>query len=211
MHKRFTHLYTALSFVTLLYAEPTRTNTYLTIFVGDIITIIPFNGDRSDKRSKAEKSFKEIYLDAINEARSQTQDCGDYGVKPPAPPLRWNDDLYQAAYLHSYDMAKSDTFSHEGSGTQYDTVAQALHPGEGSTMKERIEYSGYKDWSQIGENIAAGYTTVEGVIAAWLSSPGHCKNLMNPDFEEVGMAEAIDSDSRYGYYWTQDFGTKQQK
>jgi hypothetical protein len=36
----------------------------------------------------------------------------------------------------------------------------------------------------------------------WFKSVGHCKNLMNPDFREVGVAE-------YQTYWAQDFGGRE--
>jgi len=149
---------------------------------------------------------KQKYLDAINQARSQTQDCGYKGIKAPAPALKWNDKLYDAAYMHSNDLAETDTFSHTGSGTKSDLAAQKLHPNVGSTVKERIEYTGYI-WSRYGENIAAGYDTIESTMIAWLDSPGHCANIMNPNFKEVGMALVTKDGSKYYYYWTQDFGT----
>ena len=149
---------------------------------------------------------KQKYLDAINQARSQTQDCGSKGIKAPAPALKWNDKLYDAAYMHSNDLAETDTFSHTGSGTQSDIAAWQLHPNVGSTAKERIEYTGYV-WSRYGENIAAGYGTLASVMTGWLNSPGHCSNIMNPNFKEVGMALVTKDGSKYYYYWTQDFGT----
>jgi uncharacterized protein YkwD len=151
---------------------------------------------------------KQKYLDAINQARSQTQDCGSEGIKEPVPALKWNDKLYDAAYMHSNDLAETDTFSHTGSGTQSDIAAQRLHPGVGSTVTERIEYTGYV-WSRNGENIAAGYGTMESTMIAWLNSPGHCANIMSPNFKEVGMALVIKTNSQYYDYWTQDFGTAQ--
>ena len=151
---------------------------------------------------------KQKYLDAINQVRSQTQDCGYEGIKVSVPALKWNDKLYDAAYMHSNDLAETDTFSHTGSGTQSDIVAWKLHPNVGSTVKERLEYTGYV-WSGYGENIAAGYGTIEGTMIAWLDSPGHCANIMNPNFEEVGVALVIKTDSQYYDYWTQDFGTGQ--
>lgn len=150
--------------------------------------------------------IKQKYLDTINQARSQTQDCGYKGIKAPVAALKWNDKLYDAAHMHSNDLAETDTFSHTGSGTQSDLAAWQVHPNVGSTVKERIEYAGYV-WSRYGENISAGYDTVESAMVAWLDSPGHCSNIMNTDFKEVGMALVTKDGSKYYYYWTQDFGT----
>ena len=155
-------------------------------------------------------AVKQAYLDVINEARSEGRECGEYGYFEAADPVTWSDELYTAAYEHSYDMAISNTFSHTGSGTQSDITAEALHPGEGSSVGERIEYNGYTNWRRYGENIAAGTSMDEAAEAmeGWLESPGHCKNIMNSDFKEVGMALYYHADSHYLHYWTQDFGTR---
>jgi uncharacterized protein YkwD len=167
--------------------------------------------DTADKKTVVARVSEEdraAFLDAINAARAETQDCGDMGVFDPAPALSWNDRLANAAYEHSYDMAQSDTFSHTGSGTQSDATAQLLHPGTGSSFQERIEHQGYTQWRRVGENIAAGYADPEEVVEGWLESPHHCANLMNPVFTEVGMALVTQEGSDYYFYWSQELGTK---
>ncbi len=155
-----------------------------------------------------EESVKIEFLDAINTARSSRQDCGSEGVHEATHDLIWNDNLYKAAYEHSYDLAESDTFDHNGSGTEYDITAQELNLGSGSTFKERIERNGYTNWSTIGENITAGTIIDEAheAIDAWLASDEHCANLMNPNYTEVGMAHYSKARSTYTNYWTQNFG-----
>ena len=172
-------------------------NNIVVITTNDIIVVIDTSStNQSD------------YLDAINQARSTSHDCGEYGIMPPAPPLVWNDKLAYAAQIHSNDLAQSNTFSHTGSGTSSDIVAQEEHPGIGSSYEERAAYAGYTGWIYLGENIAAGYSTVQEVIDAWLSSPGHCHNLMNQDFTEVGMTKVYNSSSTYKTYWAQEFGDR---
>jgi len=41
------------------------------------------------------------------------------------------------------------------------------------------------------------------VMQGWFHSPGHCKNLMNPAFKEIGIAEN-------NTYWVQDFGGREE-
>jgi len=166
--------------------------------------------DNGDTTVPDEDVVKQAYLDVINEARSEGRTCGDYGYFPAADPLTWNEKLYDAALEHSKDMAISNTFSHTGSGTQSDETAEALHPGTGSGVDERIEYNGYTDWNRYGENIAAGTVMDEAseAMEGWLESPGHCKNIMKAEFKEVGMAVYYNEESHYKYYWTQDFGTR---
>ncbi len=148
-------------------------------------------------------------LDAINKARSIQRDCypdDSRGVVGPSPKLYWNDELYASALEHSTDLAMSDTFSHYGSGTKYDITGD----GKPSIFYERIVANGYSNYYTVGENIAGGQTTLEEVMEAWLASPGHCENIMNPNYTEVGIALVIEADSTYGTYWTQNFGSKRQ-
>lgn len=49
--------------------------------------------------------------------------------------------------------------------------------------------------------------TAAAVIQIWLDSDGHCANLMNPGFQDIGMAMVEDANSRFTHYWTQNFGT----
>jgi hypothetical protein len=44
--------------------------------------------------------------------------------------------------------------------------------------------------------------SINEVMNGWIKSPGHCKNLMNPQFKEVGVAEDHT-------YWVQDFGGRE--
>lgn len=130
-------------------------------------------------------------LQRVNEARAQPRNCGSRAFEA-APALSWNGELADAALAHSRDMAKQDFFSHRAP--------------DGSMVSDRANRAGYS-WERIGENIAAGQGAADQVMAGWLASPGHCSNIMNPDFTEMGAAYAIDKSSAAGSYWTQVFGT----
>ncbi len=134
-------------------------------------------------------------LQQVNTARSQARECGSTNHTAAAP-LKWDCKLQQAALGHSRDMAENDFFAHTGSN--------GLGPGF------RIDQQGYqaRTW---GENIAAGYATIESVVAGWLGSSGHCRNLMNPSFTDLGMASVETSGSSYSIYWTQVFATPAQQ
>ena len=129
-------------------------------------------------------------LQLVNAARSQSQDCGVNGVRSAVGALVWDCKLATAALNHSQDMASNNFFDHTGTGN--------TSPGD------RIDNVGYS-WSSYGENIAAGQTTVESVVAGWLDSDGHCSNIMGSSFIEFGSAKVEESNSRYKIYWTQNF------
>ncbi|MGW1652640.1 CAP domain-containing protein [Streptomyces atratus] len=107
--------------------------------------------------------------------------------KAGCSPLTVNAKLTKAAQDHSADMASHRNMSHTGS--------------DGSAPGDRITRAGYR-WSAYGENVAYGYTTPESVMAGWMDSPGHKRNILDCSFKEIGVGLA-----QPGSYWTQDFGT----
>jgi uncharacterized protein YkwD len=130
-------------------------------------------------------------LTLVNQARAAPRTCGAQGFRP-APPLAWSEALATAALGHSKDMAEKRYFNHQ-------------EPG-GSDPAERATRAGYR-WSRISENIASGQRTVEEAMAAWLDSPGHCANIMNPSMTEMGAAYAVNpANENRTPYWTQMFG-----
>ncbi|MEW7987484.1 MAG: Ig-like domain-containing protein [Candidatus Thiodiazotropha sp.] len=133
-----------------------------------------------------------VMLSLINNARAAARSCGTTNY-PAAPSLAWHCSLEQAAQGHSTSMADNDFFNHIG--------LDESDPGD------RITATGYI-WRTYGENIAAGYPDEESAVSALLDSPGHCANIMNPGFSEVGTAVAENSASTYVIYWTQNFADR---
>lgn len=133
-------------------------------------------------------NFQQEVISRINQIRATARACGSL-TYAAAPPLKWNDKLFNAAAGHSADMAAKNYFSH----TSLD----------GRSFSQRITNAGY-DWRAAGENIAAGQTSVAQVMTAWVNSPGHCANLMNKNFTEVGVACVKNDASSYRYYWTME-------
>ena len=149
------------------------------------------------------KSEIQRFLALVNKARSVGRTCGRKGYYPPVLALSWSDKLYKSAYEHSQDLAVSNTFSHDGSGAESDWTG--FPNNKSSTMRERIESYNY-EWFAIAENIAAGNESAEATVQQWLTSPGHCTNIMSSSVTEIGMAEATNLNAVYRHYWTQNFG-----
>jgi uncharacterized protein YkwD len=93
--------------------------------------------------------------------------------------LRLNRRLSRAARWHSHDMVKRRYFDH---------VSRS-----GKDVVDRLYRSGYlggrSSWT-VGENLAWG-TNVRGtprqIVRAWMRSPGHRQNILNPRFREIGI------------------------
>lgn len=130
-------------------------------------------------------------LKLVNAARAEPRTCGRQKFSA-APPVAWNEKLASAAHAHSRDMASRNYFRHESK--------------DGSQVDIRASQAGYR-WRSIGENIATGQGSPEQAVSGWLASPGHCVNIMNRNFTEMGAAYAVNPNSDTTIYWTQVFGT----
>ncbi len=131
-------------------------------------------------------------LELTNQARAAARRCGSQAFKA-AKSLRWSDKLAEASRRHAEDMAQHNYFSHGGR--------------DGSSPAQRAQRAGYR-YKSVGENIAAGRPmSPEAAVAGWVKSPGHCANLMNPGFTEMGAAFAVNDKSERGVVWAQVFGT----
>lgn len=122
-------------------------------------------------------------LAAVNRVREAGGVCGDE-VMPPAPALIWDARLEAAAREHARDMSQNGFFGHTGS--------------DGAGLGERVDRAGY-DWVSVGENLARRQRSVGEVVTDWQRSEGHCRNLHDPGFREIGAA-LVDG------HWTQVFG-----
>lgn len=134
--------------------------------------------------------FAATALARINQLRAAGASCRGAGNFAAAGALSWSAPLTQAAEVHSQDMVGKNFFSHTGSA--------------GSSLADRVNATGYA-WSSLGENIAAGYANVDSVLNGWMASDGHCANIMNPAFNQVGLVCVTGSAANsYNTYWTLD-------
>ncbi len=125
-------------------------------------------------------------MDLVNfERQKATLSDGIY-----RPNLIWDNMLSQAALYHSQDMLRQQYFEHE--------VPLDKDPGIGRTPSERAIYYGYIS-SSVGwaENLfyksfSGKYQSFspEEAVNAWMGSPGHRANILNPKMREMGLGIA---------------------
>jgi hypothetical protein len=126
-------------------------------------------------------------LQLVNEVRARGARCGERSFAP-APPMRLSDTLGTVAFGHANDMARHNYFEHEDL--------------TGHSPADRVRAVGYQE-KLVGENIAYGPKSAEEVVKGWLDSPGHCENIMDPRFAEMGIAFAAGQSARRGLFWVQ--------
>jgi uncharacterized protein YkwD len=89
-----------------------------------------------------------------------------------------------------------------------DVMVSHRYFSHGADFGARISAVGFR-WSSIGENIATGYRTPAAVVRGWMASAGHCQNVLNPNYRQVGTGvidRSIAGFSTSAGTWTQDFG-----
>lgn len=136
-----------------------------------------------------EMEMGQRFLAKINQARQTGYKCGDKQY-PAAAPLKLNDLLAKAARLHAEDVFKHPGIGHRGS--------------DGSSPTERAKRAGYP--VGVGENLTNLSDVPEDAAQSLLGSPGHCENIMNPGFNEMGLGYYIDPTRMPGIIWVQKLG-----
>jgi len=105
-----------------------------------------------------------------------------FGLKP----LALDQALNRVARLQALDMAWADNVSHHGLGR--------------TSLGWRVTQSGFK-WWVVAENVAAGQPTPEAVMSAWMHSPGHRRNILDPRLTHLGVGCVDRFDSPYFRFW----------
>ena len=124
---------------------------------------------------------KKEMLNEVNKLRIKGIVCGEKYM-PPVKPLKWGDCVANSAQLHAKNMYNFNFFSHTSIN--------------GDSPSDRTHIVGCE--LNIGENIALGYENVKNVVFGWRWSTGHCKNIMNSRYTELGAGRA-------GTFWVQNF------
>lgn len=101
-------------------------------------------------------------------------------------PLQADSHLSYIAYMKSKDMSDLGYFAHQS-------------PTYGSPF-EMMESFGYQ-FVRAGENLARNFTSPAAVVNAWMGSPGHRENILNPNYDYIGIG-------LFNNHWTQLFSSK---
>ncbi|MDB5160451.1 MAG: hypothetical protein JWO99_714 [Candidatus Saccharibacteria bacterium] len=89
------------------------------------------------------------------------------------PALNLNSQLNSAALAKANDMFAKDYWAHNAP--------------DGKTPWQFIQEAGY-NYVYAGENLAMDFSTSNGVVSGWMTSPGHRANILNTNYQDVGYA-----------------------
>ncbi len=148
--------------------------------VPETIVLANSTPDTLSKEASFVPKEHKVMLELLNAARAEARLCGEVWFESAAP-LSFNAVLFEPAVLHAQDMNMHKYFSHTGA--------------DGSDVAKRVSRTGYT-WAKVAENLAYGtvnaYTEAD-IVKGWLNSPGHCQNIMNPAFTEIGLSKYTDN------------------
>jgi uncharacterized protein YkwD len=135
----------------------------------------------STSRIREIESLEQQCLDEVNRVRRARR----------LSRLDFYDDLLPVARLYSRRMAEERFFSHTDP--------------DGRTVRERVDDAEIR-WRMVGENLASSNGYINPVAASlhsWMDSPGHRRNILDPDFRLTAIGAWIDSDGTV--YFTEIF------
>ncbi|QOS98850.1 hypothetical protein JNUCC42_20815 [Brevibacterium sp. JNUCC-42] len=125
-------------------------------------------------QEEIDRAMEKQILDLTNVIRYRYQ----------VPALRWNEKAAFTARSHSIDMQRNQYFDHISATT-------------GLSPFDRLKKNGLT-YQIAGENISAGFPDAIEAYQSWLNSLGHRKNVLEKQFEELGVGVSAD-------YFTENF------
>lgn len=149
-----------------------REHTLLSLFILSILLLlISFSSYTLIRTTHYGSSVAEsILLDLTNTSR----------IRNGLPPLAINEKLRNAARMKSEDMVTRRYFSH--------------YAPDGTTPWSWITKAGYK-YTYAGENLAIRFNNSYAIEKAWLNSPTHRENILNPNYHDTGLLVVNDTSS----------------
>lgn len=159
----------------VIVANPQIENPDL-IYPGDKI-YVPLYGEKKEQQRSVDSVEKQV-IDLTNEERA----------KNGLAPLAYNNELCNVARAKCQDMIDNHYFDHHS-------------PTYGSPFDMMKSFN--IDYSAAGENIAKGQRNAHEVVTGWMNSEGHRKNILNSNYNQIGVGCVKDSQGTI--YWTQMF------
>jgi hypothetical protein len=136
------------------------------------------------------QTFECEVLELTNQRRAQGASCGGTRM-PPVGPLSRQQQLTSSARAHAKDMGDRNYFAHDSL--------------DGRSPFDRMQAAGFSGLT-MAENISAGQPSPRQVVDGWMSSPGHCANIMNASVTSLGVGYYHATSGKFRHMWVQNFG-----
>lgn len=152
--------------------------------------LLPFvvAGCQNDTPAPAKPSFYEDLASPtahVDQVKAQAM-LNEYRAHSGIAPLALDPRLSAIAADYARKMADADKMGHDVDGR--------------SLLGARLKSYGYQ-FSNAGENVAAGYHTLAEAFSGWRQSPPHDRGMKDPDMSLMGIGTAYNPNSKYKVFW----------
>ena len=151
-----------ISIPTPLATRSARSSVLRTLALAMMVVLAASYSLRAQSNQSEVVPAERALFDALNRER----------IAQGLPALQWDEALASAAREHAMRMAQRNTLSHQ-------------LPGE-PAVQDRATRAGAR-FSLIAENIAVAPTPAT-IHSAWMQSPHHRENILDPELNVVGIA-----------------------
>ena len=159
----------------------------LKIAIACVLVLVALAGIFPSFRAGVFDSLSAIYAAVLVNLTNQNRATANISK------LKTNPTLEKAAQMKADDMAAKGYFSH--------------NTPDGKTPWYWFQKAGY-EYIYAGENLAVNFENSEDVETAWMNSPGHFLNIMNPKYTEIGIATSTGIyEGREAIFVVQMFGS----
>jgi uncharacterized protein YkwD len=145
---------------------------------------IPFDQSVADTNIPDYKKMQQYFLTLVNQARV------DGGLRPVA----WDDLAAQVGQAHASEMVSSLYMSHWNLLGYGPDIRYSLAGGT-----ENVQENVFSYWQRYSSGEAVPIenweTIIEKAHESLMDSPGHRRNIMNPDHTQVGIGLAYDPET----------------
>ena len=139
----------------------------LKIAIACLVVLVVLVGTVPSFRAPVLDSLSAIYASVLVSLTNQNRAAANVSQLTVSPILE------KAAQMKADDMASKSYFAH--------------NTPDGKTPWYWFDLAGYK-YAYAGENLAVNFVDSSDVETAWINSPGHFLNIMNPKYTEIGIA-----------------------
>jgi len=149
------------------------------------------------------------YINAINSVRSSAHQCGAT-LMPATSKLKWDGNLYTAAYEHTNDMAILNFVSDMGSGAGCgDWTGTENNKCFKSTPEDRARYNDY-NFKVLAQSVAGNknLTSAKLALEQMMQDEQYCKEIMSPKYRDVALAHIKRTNTSYLHFWTLMLGDR---
>lgn len=167
----------------MLHITKHNSNNHKKVLASEVLVILAMMLVFSSSASDASDITSDMVIELANKAR----------IGANVATLKKNDLLQKAAEKKAQDIIEKNYFSH-------------VSPN-GTSPWDLIDEVGY-DYRFAGENLAINFTNAEEQQEAWMTSPTHKRNILNSNYQEIGVAvRRGEVDGRETLVTVQEFGS----